>query len=447
MNGAINHAALTSFIDDTTDQILARSRLEAGDILFSIAGTIGKTALVESRDLPANVNQALAIVRGTDLAMSPRFLLYCLQSSVTQTLASKVARGGAMDNISLADIKTFQVPIPPKKEQDRIVAEIEKQFTRLDAAVAALNRVQANLKRYRASVLKAAVEGRLVPTEAELARREGRSYEPASELLKRIASSRNSVRGSRGTGTPACAPPPNGIQLPEGWAWAVFQEITENFDGRRVPLKSEDRDKRPGAYPYYGASGVIDDIDDYIFDGDFLLIGEDGANLLARSTPIAFRASGRFWVNNHVHVIKTRGGISLNYIETFLNGKDLRFHVTGSAQPKLTQASMNRLPVPLPPLAEQQRIVSEVERRLSILEAFDALLTGNLQRSARLRQSILKRAFEGKLVPQDPNDEPASVLLDRIRASRAASSAARPGNARGASGNHRPRKPRLEAKL
>ena len=106
-------------------------------------------------------------------------------------------------------------------------------------------------------------------------------------------------------------------ELPEGWISTKFEEITQNFDGKRIPLKSSDRKKRQGYYPYYGASGVIDYIDDYIFDGEFLLISEDGANLVARNTPIAFTAKGQFWVNNHAHIVKTHCNIPLKYLRLF----------------------------------------------------------------------------------------------------------------------------------
>jgi type I restriction enzyme S subunit len=174
-----------------------------------------------------------------------------------------------------------------------------------------------------------------------------------------------------------------------------------------------------GEYPYYGASGVIDYVDDYLFEGEYLLVAEDGANLLSRSTPIAFRASGKFWVNNHAHVLGPRDVAALKFLEIAFNAMDLRFFVTGSAQPKLTQAALNRLPIHLPPITEQHRIVAEVERRLSVVEQMEASIAAGLKRAERLRQAILHKAFTGQLVPQDPNDEPASVLLERIRAERA----------------------------
>jgi type I restriction enzyme S subunit len=304
-----------------------------------------------------------------------------------------------------------RIPLPPLPEQHRIVAEIEKQFTRLDTGVAALKRVQANLRRYRASVLKAACEGRLAPQDP--------ADEPADRLLARILAERRvkwqAAHGGKKYVEPA-APVTAGLpELPVGWCWASVEQITQNFDGARIPVKSSDREQMQGRYPYYGASGIIDHVNEYIFDGSYLLIAEDGANLLSRTTPIAFQAHGQFWVNNHAHVVQLRGDCPLGYLETYMNGLDLKFLITGSAQPKLTQANMNRIPVPLPPLPEQHRIVAEVERRLSVVAELEATVSADLARAGRLRQAVLKRAFEGRLVGQEAGDESAEVLLARIR--------------------------------
>lgn len=339
--------------------------------------------------------------------LDSKYLLhFILQSSFRRKAARNMTGAVGLRRVPKPYLEQQTIPLPPLDEQRRIVAEIEKQFTRLDAGVAALKRAQANLKRYRAGALKAACEGRLVPTEAELARNAGRDYESAKVLLQRILEERRAKWNGRSKyfdpAPPSSADLP---QLPEGWIWASVEQITENFDGRRIPLKSTDRDKRSGQYPYYGASGIIDDIDDFLFDGDFLLIAEDGANLLSRSTPIAFKATGKFWVNNHAHVVQTRDVIPLSYLEIFLNGKDLAFSVTGSAQPKLTQAALNKIPVPLPPLAEQERIVAEVERRLSVVEETEATVTANLQRAARLRQAILQKAFAGGIIHEKSGQE------------------------------------------
>lgn len=205
--------------------------------------------------------------------------------------------------------------------------------------------------------------------------------------------------------------------LPNGWCWTTLEAITHNHDGQRVPIKSEDRDKRSGRFPYYGASGIIDDIDDYLFNGEYLLIAEDGANLLSRSTPIAFRASGQFWVNNHAHVVRTKANIPLAYLEYLLNSTNLRFYVTGTAQPKLNQLNMNRIAVPLAPLNEQVRIVAKIEELFSDLDAGVAALQRVRANLKRYRASVLKAAVEGKLTEpwraEQRDLEPASELLRR----------------------------------
>ena len=137
-----------------------------------------------------------------------------------------------------------------------------------------------------------------------------------------------------------------------------------------------------GEYPYYGASGIVDYVDDYIFDGDYLLISEDGANLLARSTPIAFSISGKNWVNNHAHVLRFDTYETRRYVEIYLNSIDLSPYITGGAQPKLNQKNLNKIPIQLPAPDEQHRIVS-------ILDRFDALcndLTSGLPAEIEARQ-------------------------------------------------------------
>jgi type I restriction enzyme S subunit len=202
-------------------------------------------------------------------------------------------------------------------------------------------------------------------------------------------------------------------ELPEGWAIGAFGDLTSNHDGQRIPVKSADREKRHGAYPYYGASGVIDTIDQFLFEGDYLLIAEDGANLLSRSTPIAFPAAGRFWVNNHAHVARPVGGIEFRFLEGFLNSRDLQDVVTGTAQPKLTQAALNKLEVPVPPSAEQRRIVGKVEALLAQVNAARARLAKVPTILKRFRQSILSAACSGRLT-EDWRQQDADTTDDGL---------------------------------
>jgi len=132
-------------------------------------------------------------------------------------------------------------------------------------------------------------------------------------------------------------------------------EVSINFDTKRIPIKESERKK--GKYPYYGASGIVDYIDDYIFDGEYLLIAEDGENLRTRNTPVAFKAKSKFWVNNHAHIIKGNDKALTKYLEYAVNLSDISSYLTGTTMPKLTQANMNRIPVSIPPIEIQHKIV------------------------------------------------------------------------------------------
>ena len=312
------------------------------------------------------------------------------------------------------------------------------------------------IPRLRRFILDLAVRGKLVEQDP--------NDEPASELLEEIEADRRKRSRSK-RGRLPIAPTESQKEevpyaIPEIWVWAPFGHITISLDGERIPVSKEERSSRPKLYDYYGASGVIDKIDNYLFDKPLLLIGEDGANLINRSTPIAFIARGKYWVNNHAHVLDGFSEDFLRYIELFVNAIDLKPYVTGTAQPKMNQAKMNSIPVALPPLAEQHRIVAKVDELMALCDRLDAahterkttrhrLTTTSLARLntpdpdpavfrndaaftldnvaplatrpdqiKALRQTILSLAVRGKLVEQDPNDEPASELLKKITETR-----------------------------
>ena len=162
--------------------------------------------------------------------------------------------------------------------------------------------------------------------------------------------------------------------------WKKLGDLAENFDSKRKPITSGLREA--GGIPYYGASGIVDYVKDYIFDGDYLLVSEDGANLLARNTPIAFSISGKSWVNNHAHVLKFDTYAERRYVEYYLNSIDLTPYISGAAQPKLNKKNLEGIFVPNPTLKEKERIVA-------LLDKFDALttsITEGLPREIELRE-------------------------------------------------------------
>ncbi len=159
------------------------------------------------------------------------------------------------------------------------------------------------------------------------------------------------------------------------WVYAKLGDLTINLDTKRKPVKEADR--KAGPYPYYGASGVVDYVDGYIFDGEHLLIAEDGENLRTRHTPIAFRACGKFWVNNHAHIVVGNDRASTRYLEYAVLGSDITSYLTGAVMPKLTQGNLNRIEVPCPPRTVQDAIVAvlgSLDDRITLLRETNATL-------------------------------------------------------------------------
>ena len=184
--------------------------------------------------------------------------------------------------------------------------------------------------------------------------------------------------------------------MKNGWQIKTLDQFSTNLDSRRIPITKDIR--KGGEYPYYGASGIVDYVADYIFDEDALLISEDGANLLARSTPIAFPASGKYWVNNHAHILRFANITTQRFVELYFESISIVDYVTGAAQPKLTQKALNSIPIPLPPLAEQQRIVSMLGEAFEKIATAKANAEKNLQNARALFESHLSDVFtkEGK---------------------------------------------------
>jgi type I restriction enzyme S subunit len=389
--------------------------------------------------------------------LEPKFVLYfLLQGAVRHEARIRMKGAAGQLRVPPEYLSDLSFPLPPTGEQRQIVAEIDKQFTRQEAGVTALKRVQANLKRYRAAVLKAAVEGRLVPTEAELAAREGRSFETSAEFLQRILAERRArweadqLAKFRASGkipkddkwkgkypepeTPDTAKLPT---LPEGWTWATLSQLSEIQGGIQ---KQPSRRPARNPFPFLRVANVLRGRLDLcevheieLFEGELerlRLKTEDLLIVEGNGSPseIGRMAIWKGEIENCVHqnhIIRARllAGVSSPYVAAYWNSPEGTARILDVASSTsglytLSVSKVSRLPVPLAPNTEQHGIIVEVERRLSIIDELQAQVEASLKRADRLRQSVLKRAFEGKLVRQDPSDEPAAVLLERIRSQR-----------------------------
>lgn len=411
--------------------------------------------------------------------VTPHFLAYYLQRDHFRNfLAARVSGvGGSLMRVRPMTLDEYPLPIPSVSEQNRIVEAIESYVTRLDSAVALLERVEQNLKRYRAAVLKAAVEGRLVPTEAELARREGRTYEPASELLKRILAERKArwiedaaekarakaeekarklwtaednaatlekerAKAAKQYKEPAAPDTTDLPELPVGWCWVGIRQLCaatlnalkagpfgsslkkECYVAEGYKIYGQEQVLRQD--PFYGNYYI--DEEKYlslqscaVSPGDLLisLVGTIGRTLLL---PTSIKPG---IINPRLIKVSLDPSVVLGeFVQIYLQSPRARevFALAshGGTMEILNMAILSELAFPLPPLSEQKAILNAVDEALSIGDRAREDAKEVARRTTRLRQSILKWAFEGKLVEQDPDDEPASALLERIKAERAA---------------------------
>ena len=304
----------------------------AGDLLYAWSGSFGPYVWSGPKSIFHYHIWKIALTNRLD----QRFAYYLLDHITARVKAA--GRGVSMLHMTKSGMEAWKVRVPPLEEQKRIAAILDQA----DA-----------LRRLRA-----------------------RALDRLNALGQAIFHEMFGVRIADG-------------ELP----LAELGSLARNLDGKRVPVKKSDRGEVQGKFPYYGASGVIDFVDDFLFEGPHLLVAEDGANLLSRSTPIAFIADGQFWVNNHAHVLAYNGLAELDFLRFFLQTLDLAPYITGSAQPKLNQKKLNQILVPVPHLADQRQFVAilrELEQQISEVERSQVATT-------TLFTSLQHRAFRGEL--------------------------------------------------
>ena len=407
------------------------------------------------RGVSGAIGSTLAKLIGYEL--NSAYLFYFLQSQYGHI--NTRPKGVGIPHIDPSVLWNIAFPLPPISEQDRIVVKIEELFTQLDAGVAALEKAKAQLRHYRQAVLKAAVEGELTREWREAHQGE---LEPASVLLERILEERRARweaeqlakmeakgkspkndRWKRKYKEPAL-PDTEGLpELPEGWCYTSLAPLLSmHRSGMKTgPFGSllKKHEHRAEGVPVLG----IENVEPMRFvHGNKIHVTEEKAAQLSaydvQANDILISRSGTVgqvcvvpeglgearMSTNLMRVVLARDGMLPHFFSLLFNGSPFVLAqvselCSGSTRDFLNQKILSSVVFSGPPLAEQQRIVSEVERRLSVADEMEKAVEQSLKRAERLRQSILKRAFEGKLVPQDPSDEPASVLLERIRAKKA----------------------------
>ena len=321
-----------------------------GDILISCKGTIGEVVTNVIGEI--HIARQFMAIQTLPMVYADYIELYI------KSIVNNIKRNarGVIPGISREDILQREIALPPLEEQKRIVIEVEKWLDYIADIEAEKNELESHIKQTKSKILDLAISGKLVPQDP--------NDEPAIELLKRI--------------NPGFKPCDNSHyeNLPQGWAVCHLEDVCQICDNQRQPINSTERQERKKRaqtlYPYYGATGQVDWIDDYMLDGTFILLGEDGAPFLEKFADKAYVVSGKIWVNNHAHILKPNCDIT--YLTYYLNRYDYSECVNGSTRLKLTQADMKNMTIVLPPLVEQHRIAGRIEKIFRMLDAITAEL-------------------------------------------------------------------------
>lgn len=422
--------------------------LESGDVVISRAGSVGFSYLLEN---PRPAVFASYLIRFKP-SIDKKFFKYFLQSPYYWKEISENKLGIAVPNVNANKLKIIPIPLPPLNEQKRIVAKIEELFTELDAGIASLHTAQAQLKTYRQSLLKHAFEGHLTAAWREL---HADQLEPAATLLQRIHAQRQAryqaevqawekgeKEGKRKPSPPKDLPPltPTDLatlpQLPDGWIWVKAEEISEFITKGTTPHKNELHDGE-GEIPFIKVynlthNGSLDfsinptfvskNIHEGFLGRSKVVPGDVLMNIVGPPLGKVSIVSATYpeWNINQAIARFRSQYISNKFLSNYLLfdrtiRNMMRRAKATAGQFNLTLEICREIPIPLCCQSEQSKIIDELESRLSIIDELEQSITTALQQAEALRQSILKKAFAGQLVPQDPHDEPAAQLLARIR--------------------------------
>ncbi|HLP37738.1 restriction endonuclease subunit S [Lacibacter sp.] len=302
-----NSTFITKEINDT----MKNSIVKPNDILLNITGaSLGRSCVVPKEFTVGNVNQHVCIIRLTK-ENEPYFLQPIFESKKGQNIFSSLQTGSGREGLNFQSIKKIILSIPTLTEQQKIASFLSA----VDEKIQQLTRKKGLLEQYKKGVMQQLFSGKLKFKDE------------------------------------------NGKAFPE-WEEKRLGDVSVFLDGRRKPIKSQDRAQMKGEFPYYGASGIIDYVNQYLFDEEIILLGEDGENIVSRNLPLAFKVSGKCWVNNHAHVIKPNQGTDIDFLTYSLERVNYVIYNTGTAQPKLNQEVCRNIPLSMPSFDEQKKIAN-----------------------------------------------------------------------------------------
>ncbi|MEB3311429.1 MAG: restriction endonuclease subunit S [Snowella sp.] len=330
----------------------ASFKLTKGDIIFGKIGTIGLPKFLPVTNFRYSLSANVILIKPK---IPSHFCMAWLKSSVIQKLINQDLHSTSQSAFGILKMRQLLIPLPPIAEQEKIAEALSD----VDSLIESLEELIAKKRHIKQGAMQELLTGK-----------------------KRLSGFKQNA-GYKQTEL--------GL-IPEDWNICKLGEAVDFLDGQRRPIKASDREKIKGDYPYYGASGIVDYVNNYLFDEDLILLGEDGENILSRALPLVFIAKGKFWVNNHAHVLKPNNSFNIKYLAAFLESLDYSLLNSGTAQPKLNQQTCLKIEVLKPSKAEQTAIaevLTDMDNEITALEE-------KLNKARQLKQGMMQELLTGK---------------------------------------------------
>lgn len=357
-------------IAQTIEAKYGRTRLEGGEVLLTLVGSVGQVAVVPEELKGYNVARAVAVIHPL-APVSADWIAICLRSPLSQHILSSRANTTVQTTINLKDVRALPIPMPPAEERQKIVAIVSA----LDDRINLLRETNTSLE----AIAQALFKSWFVEFDPVRAKQQDRAPEGMDDATAALFpdSFEESELGL----------------VPRGWEYCSLKEVAAIYDSKRIPLSGAERAKRQGPYPYYGAAALMDYVDEYLFDGIYLLTGEDGSVADATGFPITQYVWGKFWVNNHAHILQGKEGVSTEHLMLALQRTNIQPYITGAVQAKLSQSNMWRIPFLRP-----HRAIAECFGR-TVAPLYDSLRHNSECAKAltSLRDTLLPRLISGQL--------------------------------------------------
>lgn len=350
-NGKVNYGLNEKYISlDDYYSMHKNYEIEHGDILMTIVGTIGRVAIVQY-DEKFTVQRSVAILKNNK-KINNKFLAQFLSSDICKKELDRKSNSTAQSGLYLGELAKINIILPTLKEQERIasiLSTVEEQIDNVDELIQ-------------------------------------KNKELKKGLMQQLL--------TKGIGHTKFKKTEIG-EIPEEWEVNLLEDVFEILDSMRKPIKASDRENMKGNIPYYGASGIIDWVNDYIFDEDLILLGEDGENLNSRNSDLAFKISGKSWINNHAHVfrINNKEKYNIDFMVYYLESKDYSMYISGSAQPKITQAQCRKFLLPIPKKKEQDKIAYILLENDKKIEEYEI----KKQKLEELKKGLMQQLLTGKI--------------------------------------------------